>query len=200
LWIGHLKGGDDRAAHHLWERYFPRLVGLARAKLGLAPRGVADEEDVALSAFYALCEGAACGRLDQLHDRDDLWRLLVVITARKAVDLKKHQSRLKRGGRNVTAGSTLGGDECAQAVVALDQVTDNDPSPEIAALLAEEYRRRLDALGDDALRQVAVLRLEGYDSDEIAARLGCARRTVARKLEMIRSAWGGTSSTARDAL
>jgi hypothetical protein len=74
-WLGHLKGGDPRAASHLWQRYFRRIVGLARVKLGHAPRAVADEEDAALSAFRNLCEGAAEGRFDQLHDRDDLWRL-----------------------------------------------------------------------------------------------------------------------------
>ncbi len=197
-WIGHLKHGDDQAANHLWKRYFPRLVGLARAKLGQAPKGLADEEDAALSAFYALCEGAACGQLERLHDRDDLWRLLVVITARKVVDFKKHRSRLKRGGGNVITEAALGDGDRARSVTTLEQVPDADPTPEIAAMLAEEYRRRLEALGDDALRRVAILRLEGYDSDEIAERLGCARRTVARKLEMIRSAWSSPAASARD--
>jgi DNA-directed RNA polymerase specialized sigma24 family protein len=197
-WIGHLKRGDDQAANHLWKRYFPRLVGLARVKLGQAPKGLADEEDAALSAFYALCEGAACGQLKRLHDRDDLWRLLVVITARKVVDLKKHRSRMKRGGGNVITEAALGDADRAGSVATLEQVADADPTPEIAAMLAEEYRRRLEALGDDALRRVAILRLEGYDSDQIADRLGCARRTAARKLEMIRSAWGGLAADARD--
>ena len=32
-WIGDLKAGGDSAAQHLWERYFHRLVHLARARL-----------------------------------------------------------------------------------------------------------------------------------------------------------------------
>ncbi len=32
-WIGDLKAGGDSAAQHLWERYFDRLVHLARARL-----------------------------------------------------------------------------------------------------------------------------------------------------------------------
>src|SRR5438067_2490766 len=51
LWIGRLRAGDPDAAGPLWERYFQRLVGLARARLRGAPRRVSDEEDVALSAF-----------------------------------------------------------------------------------------------------------------------------------------------------
>src|SRR4051794_12636924 len=85
-WIGELKGGDPAAAQPLWDRYYARLVRLARVKLRRSrPRGAeADEEDAALSAFESFCTGMARGRFPQLADRDDLWRLLVVITARKA--------------------------------------------------------------------------------------------------------------------
>ena len=38
LWIDRLKIGDPDAAQKLWERYFRRLVGLARKKLRAAPR------------------------------------------------------------------------------------------------------------------------------------------------------------------
>jgi DNA-directed RNA polymerase specialized sigma24 family protein len=34
-----------------------------------------------------------------------------------------------------------------------------------------------------------VARLDGYTVEEIAARLGCAPRTVERKLQVIRSLW-----------
>jgi DNA-directed RNA polymerase specialized sigma24 family protein len=186
-WIGHLKGGQDRAAHDLWQRYFHRIVALARTKFGHAPRAVADEEDAALSAFCNLCDGAAHGRFDQLHDRDDLWRLLVVITARKAADLKKRQNRVKRGGGRILGQSDLAGDSRGPA--ALELIAGDEPTAEFIAELAEEYRRRLDRLGDATLRRVALLRLEGYDYDEIAERLGVARRTVTRKLEMIRNTW-----------
>ena len=84
-WIQLLSTGDPAAAQRLWERYFRRLVGLARTKLRGAPRRAADEEDVALSAFVSFFRGAARGRFPRLEDREDLWRLLVVITARKAL-------------------------------------------------------------------------------------------------------------------
>jgi hypothetical protein len=52
VWMRQLIAGDvDRSVQKLWERYYLRLVGLARAKLGHMPPGVADEEDVALSAL-----------------------------------------------------------------------------------------------------------------------------------------------------
>src|SRR6516225_8646759 len=102
-WIGDLKGGGESAAQHLWERYFHRLVHLARARLrsGRRTGAVEDEEDAALSAFDSFCRGAALGRFPQLADREDLWRLLVVITARKAADQKEREGRIKRGGGKV---------------------------------------------------------------------------------------------------
>jgi hypothetical protein len=86
-WINQLKAGDDAAVQKLWQAYFQRLVALARAKLRGVPRRAEDEEDAALSAFDSFCRGAEQGRFPQLNNRDDLWRLLVLITSRKAYDL-----------------------------------------------------------------------------------------------------------------
>jgi DNA-directed RNA polymerase specialized sigma24 family protein len=41
------------------------------------------------------------------------------------------------------------------------------------------------------LRAIAVAKMEGHGHEEIAARLGCAPRTVQRKLGRIRSLWSG---------
>src|SRR5262245_44658550 len=60
--IGGLVVGDEAAVQRLWERYFRRLVGLARKRLADAPRRVADEEDVAFSAFDSFCRNAEGGR------------------------------------------------------------------------------------------------------------------------------------------
>src|SRR5919199_377063 len=86
-----LKAGERAAAQQLWERYFQRLVGLARTKLRGTARRAAEEEDVALSAFDSFYQRAERGQFPQLNDRDDLWQLLVVITVRKAIDLVHHE-------------------------------------------------------------------------------------------------------------
>jgi DNA-directed RNA polymerase specialized sigma24 family protein len=188
-WIDLVGSPDraDQAAQKLWEHYFERLVHLARARLRSSPLRAADEEDVALSAFDSFCRGAAAGRFPDLAGRDDLWRLLITITTRKAIDRKKHEGRLRRGGGQVVGEDALGGpgDDCW----GLDQIAGHEPTPEFAALLADEFSRLLDSLDDDALRQVALFRMEGFGNDEIAARLGCGRRTVERKLAVIRSSW-----------
>jgi len=188
-WLGALKGGDAAAAQRLWERYFDRLVRLARAKLGAMPRGAADEEDVALSAFHSFCQGAARGRFPRLDDRDNLWRLLVTFTARKALDQVRRQARQKRGGGRVLVGSAQAGGEDDTDGAGLEQVVGQEPTPQFAAMVADECRRLLAALDDETLRQVALLRMEGYSDEEIAARVDCSLRTVSRKLALIRKAW-----------
>jgi len=189
-WIGQLRAGDQVAAQHLWEGYFRRLVGLARGKLqGLSCRAD-DEEDVALSAFASFCRGVECGRFPQLADRDDLWRLLVTITARKALHLARDERSQKRGGRAVRDEAALGDrDGSAAEDAALDQLLGREPTPAFAAQVAEECQRLLDGLGDADLRTIAVWKMEGYTTEEIASKLRRAPRTVERKLDLIRRCW-----------
>jgi DNA-directed RNA polymerase specialized sigma24 family protein len=188
-WIGALKVGESEAAQRLWERYFDALVRLARAKLGASPRGESDEEDIALSAFHSFCQGAARGRFPRLDDRYSLWRLLVTITVRKALDQSERQRRKKRGGGRVHDESMLAGGGSNVSERALEQVVGREPTPAFAAMVADECRRLLQGLGNDTLRRIALLRMEGYSDPEIAQRLGCGLRTVGRKLELIRRAW-----------
>ncbi|QEL16372.1 ECF-type sigma factor [Limnoglobus roseus] len=187
-WLTQLRDGDGEAAQQLWERYFRRLVGLARVRLQSHPRRAADEEDVALSVFCNLCDGATRGRFPRLDDRDDLWRLLVTLTERKAINLARDERRLKRGGGAVLTGDALTrpGESTAGG---FDQVPGREPTPEFAAEMAEEYQRLLTRLDDPGLRSIAVWRMEGESVGEIAARLGCAVTTVERRLRLIRQLW-----------
>ena len=184
--VERVKAGDHEAVRLLWQRYYPRLVGLARKKLQAAPRRVADEEDAALSAFDSFCRRAEQGQFPDLKDRDGLWALLVILTARKAADLIKHQQREKRGGGRVQGDSALrpAGDDSGAG--GFDALEGAEPTPEEAALFAEEVEILLARLRDTALRQVAVWKLEGYANAEIAERQGCSLPTVERRLALIR--------------
>ncbi len=193
-WIGGVKAGDEDAAQKLWEGYFQRLVRLARKRLGGTPRRVADEEDAVVSAFDSFCRGARESRFPDLRDRDDLWRLLVVITARKVVNQRKYHGRLKRGGGRVCGESAFGEGELIDGP-GIAQVVGDDPTPEFALMVAEEYQGLLDGLDDPTLRSIAVAKMEGYTNDEIAQQVGRTRRTVARKLQLIRKKieWAATN-------
>jgi DNA-directed RNA polymerase specialized sigma24 family protein len=188
-WVRGLQAGDHAAAQKLWERYFQQLVRLARTKLGDTPRGAADEEDVALSAFDSFCRGAEHGRFPQLSDRHDLWRLLVVITARKAVDLARHERRQKRSGSAINPSCQPRAASAGAAEAHLDQLAALEPTPDFAAQVAEECERLLWSLQDAGLRSVALWKMEGYTNAEIAEKLDCGLRSVERKLRLIRSTW-----------
>jgi DNA-directed RNA polymerase specialized sigma24 family protein len=190
-WIDQLQTGDPAAAQKLWERYFQQLARLARRKLGGIARAAADEEDVALSAFDSLCRGVEQGRFPQLHDRDDLWGLLIALTAHKAVDLVRRESRQKRGGEAARLGSSCP----PTAAPDIEQIIGREPTPEFAAQVAEECQRLLGSLNEPTLQSVALWKMEGYTTPEIAAKLGCVPRTIERKLQAIRRLWGQDEST-----
>ena len=146
-WLGDLKGGDQAAAQPLWERYFGRLVVLAqtscRSKGSLGPRPT--RRTRRLSAFNSFCVGVAKGRFPQLADREDLWRILVTITARKAFAQTQRQKRLKRGGGRVVEEAVLKGGKGGagadpSSLPGLDMIAGDEPTPEFAAMVAEEYR------------------------------------------------------------
>jgi DNA-directed RNA polymerase specialized sigma24 family protein len=180
--IGMLKQGDRAASQQLWEAYFGRLVGLARARLKNTVLRVADEEDVALSAFDSFFRRAERGQFPQLQDRDDLWQLLFVLTVRKAINLVHYQGRKSRGGGRVQSLQDL-------EALGADQILGTEPSPELAAQMTEECQRLLARLGDETLRAVALWKMEGYTNIEIAAKLGCVEQTVERKLRAVRQVW-----------
>ena len=69
-WIRVLKAGEESALEMLFARYWPRLVELARSRLGQAPRRVADEEDVAQCVFWEFCRSVKAGQTPQLESRE----------------------------------------------------------------------------------------------------------------------------------
>jgi len=192
-WINALKEGQPAAADALWRRYYERVVAIARRRLQSGPQqSVEDAEDVAVSAFYSLCAGAARGQFQQLTDRVDLWQLLAAITVKKALSQRQRYGRLKRGGGQIILGQTAAEpDDKAihDEPDALASVLSKAPSPESAAIIQEQFQKLLDALEDATLCQIALWRMDGLSNAEIAEKMGCVLRTVERKIERIRLIW-----------
>jgi DNA-directed RNA polymerase specialized sigma24 family protein len=170
-WIAQVKEGRRDAVPQLLDRYFRRLVDLARGRLRGSPGLAAYDEDVALSAFKSVCLGVERNRFPHVADRDDLWRLLAVLTVRKAIDLQR---------RRRPAGA---------APADLDNLLSREPDPELVAEMSDEVNRLFSRLGDERLKDVALRKVQGHTNAEIAVQLGCAERSVERKLHRIRLMW-----------
>jgi DNA-directed RNA polymerase specialized sigma24 family protein len=180
--VPQLRGRDESAIEVIWRRYVDRIRNAARPVIvGLAP-GAGDEEDVAQSAFRAFFEAAANDRLPPIASRNELWRLLLTFTRRKAVNRVRHEFRVRRGG----------GAKRIDDTGAVNRACDSAcPPVELVALQEtfDDLMARLAATGDVRLEEVARLRLEGFANQEIAHDLGCTVRTIQRKLHILERLW-----------
>jgi RNA polymerase sigma factor (sigma-70 family) len=190
--IKRVKEGDRAAAEELLARYIRRLLGLARAKLRGKYLAVADEEDVVNSALAGFFLGAERGQYTQLHDRDDLWHLLVKITIRKAQKFIKEQERQKRNPKRAERATPApGAAETLLKLPGVEEIADPSPPPDLEVLASETIERLLRRLGKTQLRSIALWKWEGYSHEEIASMIGCSSRTILRKLALIRTIWTG---------
>jgi len=180
-WLSKLQDGDREATRPLWQRYYFELIRVARNQLRGLPRSIADEEDVLISAFDSFFRRAEEGRFPDLNDRTDLWRLLVVITVRKAIDRANYERRAKR------CVSDIGADFDAEFLAR--ELASDLPSPEMCAIAAETFQMLISSLADDTLQAIAIWKMEGYTNEEIAIKKDCSVRTVERKLRLIRRTW-----------
>ena len=183
--IGAMRSGDGEAARLVWNRYSPRLAALARERLPDWLQCVVDGEDVANSAMCTVIMGLRGGQFPGLHDREGLWALLACITVRKAINEVEKASRRKR--------------RPGLACEPLDEnIAAPGPSPELTLKAAEQFERMIGSLRsrEGLLATIALWKFEGYTSDEIANRLGCSSRRVARKLDLIRMVWDEEGLTA----
>ena len=195
-WLNQLSQGDSHAAEVIWQNYFEGLVTYARRRLHDMPRRTFDEEDVALSAMNSFFVGMRNGQFDLISNREELWKLLLTITARKAQAQRRRSLRSKRGSGRVRGESIFAGADHGQdGELGIGDILGKQPTPELAAMVVENTRQLLDLLNDEKSKQIAIMRLEGHTNDEIALKIGCARRTVERKLERIRACWNTCSVT-----
>jgi DNA-directed RNA polymerase specialized sigma24 family protein len=190
-WINDLKNGDQEAARPLYERYFHRLLGLARSKLHGVPAARVSAEDVAAHAFASFCVRLEQNGFDQVKSRADLWALLarmVVNKALKAIRFHTAQGRDFRREQGLSAPPG-GAGESSGSELGMDLPDGEALPPDVQAAMAEEFQRGLSCLGDEGLRQIALEWLQGYGYAEIASRLDLVPETVERKLRRIRAIW-----------
>lgn len=181
-WIATLKDGDFEAANQIWKRYFDRVCQLAKAKLPAESRRAADEEDVAVSALHALCDGVAQQRFRRLEDRHDLWQVLAMLTSRKAVDAIRRESRRPELGESAIAARD------SSMRMGIEHICSGQPDDRWMSLLSATCSDLLERL-DPKLRAVTLLKLEGHTNAEIARMQQKSERTIERYCRLIRCTW-----------
>jgi len=187
LWLHQLRDGDPSGADHLWSRFYHRLVARANRILSAKTKRVVDGEDVALSAFHSFFKRAEEGHFPKLNDREDLWRILITITERKALNLQRDLSTQKRGAGLVQGDSIFSAGD-ASTGGGFDQVAGREPAPEDIVLIAEMLEQLLGVL-DEERREIAMLKLQSFTNEEIGKKLGWSVETIGRRLKIIRKQW-----------
>lgn len=182
------RGVDEDGAEVIWNEYFPKLMRLARSKLGTTPRRTFDEEDVAVNALNSFFRGAEAERFSKLESRDDLWRILVTITARKVAFERRKQMAQKRGDGQVR-GESIFVNRNSGEDFGLGQILDENRMPENASQVVSTCEELLVKLNDDNLRKTALLRMEGYNNTEISEKLGCSVSRTKQRVAKIKELW-----------
>lgn len=178
------QGRDDEAAAELWVEYFEKLLSVARRNLGSLPKRVADEEDVAVSAMNSFFVAAESGRFADLGNREELWKLLITIVIRKTNRFKERAVAQKRGSGTVR-GESIFENQQGESSAGLAGI----PDQPFSSVLMEHCGELLENLNDDTLKEIAVLRLQGYTVSEISKKMALARSTVKRKLALVKNEW-----------
>lgn len=187
-WLDSVKHGSDSAARKIWERYVEQLVREANRLLTCKHCGMSDGDDIAQEAFAGFFRGIQAGRFTKLHDRDDLWKLLIVLANRRVIDCKRREWALRRSGQvRDVATDADGENRDGNASLAIEMISAPEPTPESAEQLLLMIQTCFPALADEDLRQIALDRFANYSVREISSRRHISQRSVERKLKLIRA-------------
>ena len=166
-------GGDKDAASELLRLYGPQVEQCLR--IDPAWRAYLDPADV-MQVTYIEAFRHIRAFDPQRADRFESWlRQMAENNLRDAI---RGLSRQKRGGGAVAGEADLGGPDEGDAGLVL--FLSKEPTPDLAAEIAEGCALLLGKLGDAQLRQIALWKMEGDTNHEIADRLRCAPATASQ--------------------
>lgn len=185
-----MKQGDVEATNQLVQKYFERVVRAADGRLRSGGIRYADGEDIAVSVFDSLWEHAREQKFadTDLNDREGFWRLLCRYMNSKTIDLVRRERAQKRGGGHVRGESALMGPS-GSIGGGLDQQREDGVPPVDQAMMLERYVNLMATLPNDVIREIVVLRMEGFELGDIAKQMDYSERSVRRKLRIARDAW-----------
>lgn len=186
-WITQLRNGHSSACDKLWPFYLQRLTAMISQKLEYSRTGVSDEEDVLIDTCEVCFRKIKEGVYPNVSSRHDLWRLLTKIATRKSIDqIRKSRKGVDR--LRTEATQTVYSNSSSFVVDHIDSFPGAEPTPEFAAMVADESRYRLSQVPEKMV-EVVKFRLKGFTLREIAEKTDLSLPTVQRYLSFVREAW-----------
>jgi DNA-directed RNA polymerase specialized sigma24 family protein len=145
-----------------------------------------DGDDIANEVFVELHRGLREDRFRNLHDRKDLWQVLLMLAERQARGRWRAEQAQKRGGGAVQAAADLAAaDDLEQP---FSYVAGREPSPADAAEVSDLLQVCLNDLPPD-FRSIVMDWLSGYTLTEIVQRQRkpTTLSTVERRIAVFRN-------------
>lgn len=171
------RGGDQRAANELHERYLARLVNLAKRHLNEKFNARVDPDDLVQSIFRSVFRITRNRGID-FNDDTGFWKWLSSVALNKTYKRLQYMQTLSR-----TPDRERGSSEFVDASAAAHHGTMPTTAEVVEfADLLESILANLETID----QQIFQLRLEGYTQHEIAERLVIDVRTVRRHMNVIR--------------
>jgi RNA polymerase sigma-70 factor (ECF subfamily) len=170
-----LRTGDERAASQLYARYAHRVLRLIDNYTGSDLITRFDSEDVIQSVFGSFFNQVRSG-LYEVPDGGDLWPLLLVISLQKVRNYRVRHRAAKRDVRREYR--QVKSDKSALDLHSLK-------SPDLQPDLSFFAKETLDLL-PPRYREIVLLRLAGYEQEEIARLSGRSKRSVERMFQECR--------------
>jgi RNA polymerase sigma factor (sigma-70 family) len=174
-----LRAGEHEAMFTFWHHYGPMLERLADRNLAQGLRRRFGAEDIVQSACRTFFRRAQAGEF-AIPNEDCLWRLLCAITLTKLRQQARFHGRKRRDARQEKHLDSVN----LQGRPKVRQLADEVSDPEDAVEFADQMQALIGSL-EEKEREVLELKLQDVANEEIARRLGCAERTVRRRLERI---------------
>ena len=159
-----IRAGNSQAERALFNRYYARMVGFARARMNPRLQVRVAASDVAASAMKSVLLGICPGEFD-LGDDESLWPLLVTVMLNKVRNQwKRHTSQ----GRDLRVSQPI--DACQWLAADSQQQTCQAELDDLVERLLTEFPPRR--------QNILRLALEGFGVGEIATSVGVTERTV----------------------
>lgn len=174
--------GQEDAFTELYRRLAQSLEKVARRVLQGHPGGKCDAEEVVQSVFVSFWQRTRERGFDAALNRNELWKLLATITARKALNRIRNAHAQKRGGGQVRLEADI--EHRPGEPIELAELAAVQPA-QVFGLACEDLLSKL----DEECRTIAILKTMNHTNLEIADLLQCTERKVERKLELTRRIW-----------